>query len=67
MNEDALSSSDNFKKKQPKLKRRHFRGKKKEVNRSNRNEIHNILESIEEQHHEKDDQDLQEEEEETKQ
>lgn len=63
MNEDALSQTDIFKKKEPKLKRKHFRCKKKQISR-NRSEIH-ILESIEEQNHEKDD--LLEEDEESKQ
>ena len=53
MNEDALSQTDHFKKKQPKLKRRNFRGKKKQKTQA-RSEAP-VLESIEETHHEKDD------------
>jgi hypothetical protein len=52
MNEDAMSQNDISKQKQPRLKKRHFRGKKIGV-ASDRNEKH-ILESIEEQKHEKD-------------
>ena len=66
MNDDALSQTDTFIKKQPKLKKRHFRAghKKKEITR-NRSEVQ-ILESIEEQNHEKDDNDQLEEDEESK-